>query len=154
MELTRLRLWLAVAMGEDEARPLPDLDVNICVGDSLDLPRASRGTAGVQLGLPYEERQRLANDLERLMARYARGIDDPDEMRAARHDIAAVRRKLAGLASPGDEGRAGTPPFSWDTFFAHIFRGESRGFDVVIANPPYVRFQELDAAHRSRYQEA
>ena len=33
--------------------------------------------------------------------------------------------------------------FHWELEFPEAFQGESRGFDVVIGNPPYVRVQEL-----------
>jgi len=34
------------------------------------------------------------------------------------------------------------PFFSWKLYFAEVFTGENPGFDVVIANPPYIQLQK------------
>jgi hypothetical protein len=34
-------------------------------------------------------------------------------------------------------------PFVWDIAFVEIFEGDSRGFDIVIGNPPYVRHEKI-----------
>jgi len=36
------------------------------------------------------------------------------------------------------------PFFLWKLYFAEVFQRENPGFDVVIANPPYVRVDEID----------
>ncbi|MEM0462400.1 MAG: Eco57I restriction-modification methylase domain-containing protein, partial [Candidatus Caldarchaeum sp.] len=36
-----------------------------------------------------------------------------------------------------------TVPFVWDIAFVEIFEGEKKGFDIVIGNPPYVRYQKI-----------
>ena len=37
------------------------------------------------------------------------------------------------------EGRKSKNFFLWDVYFAEVFTGENPGFDVVIANPPYIK---------------
>jgi hypothetical protein len=50
----------------------------------------------------------------------------------------------AGASKRAAEIRAGGPlPFAWNLHFAEVFDGQNGGFDIVIANPPYVRAREL-----------
>jgi len=35
------------------------------------------------------------------------------------------------------------PFFAWKLYFAEVFSGDNPGFDIVIANPPYVRQEEI-----------
>jgi hypothetical protein len=159
VELSRLRLWLAVALSEDVAAPLPDLDLSICRGDSLApnalVPAGARTTGGgdVQLMLPLDECERLQNDLRRLTREYLRaGLAEPGEQRSLMAEIHGLRRTLA-LA---DKQAGQEPSLNWDLYFPHVFGDASKqGFDVVIANPPYIRVQKIDktmaAAYRSTW---
>ena len=47
-------------------------------------------------------------------------------------------------------------PFLWPTAFPEILRESepNAGFDIVLANPPYVRQEKLDAEDQKSYQEA
>jgi hypothetical protein len=44
------------------------------------------------------------------------------------------------------------PFFLWKLYFAEVFQRENPGFDVVIANPPYVRVDEIDPYQKSIYK--
>jgi hypothetical protein len=46
------------------------------------------------------------------------------------------------------------PFFLWKLYFSDIFKGDNPGFDIVIANPPYVRVQELDHKLIDSYKRA
>ena len=86
------------------------------------------------------ERERLLSRLERLTHKYiSAGEADPVEQRKIRAEILDIRRELAVAAEgavPADL------PLDWQVFFPHVFRDQKkRGFDVVIANPPYIRIQ-------------
>lgn len=35
------------------------------------------------------------------------------------------------------------PFFAWKLYFAEVFQGDNPGFDIVIANPPYIQLQKL-----------
>ena len=41
-------------------------------------------------------------------------------------------------------------PFVWDIAFVEVFESESKGFDIVIGNPPYVRTQNISNPLMSR----
>jgi len=45
------------------------------------------------------------------------------------------------------------PFFIWKLYFSEIFQRDKPGFDVVIANPPYVRVQKLNKNERGLYKQ-
>ncbi len=144
VELTRLRLWLAVALSEEEPQPLPDLDLNIVKGDSLRVGGGVDSSAGGQteLGAAALERQ-----IRALAESWRQSDRDPERQKAIRREFIQARRRLAGLVPDGD---AEDLPFDWDLAFPHIL--PDRGFDLVIANPPYVRIQNVDRERYERYR--
>lgn len=44
------------------------------------------------------------------------------------------------------------PFFLWKLYFSDVFQRENPGFDVVIANPPYVRVDDIPVDYRSKYK--
>ncbi len=59
---------------------------------------------------------------------------------------------LAQLESKINQGEA-LPFFLYKLHFAEVF-AEKGGFDIVIANPPYVRQERLDEAQKAAFQQA
>jgi len=151
IELSRLRLWLAVALSEDAAAPLPDLELNICRGDSLLGDQRRSGTVS-QMTLVYDEASKLQEDLRSKTCAYvAAGMGSPLEQRRLRGDILQIRRRLLQL----DQDSGAEPPLNWNLFFPHVFGDpEKNGFDVVIANPPYIRVQQVDKKLVDAYRSA
>ena len=43
------------------------------------------------------------------------------------------------------------PFFLWKLYFFEVFQRENPGFDILIANPPYVRIQSIDENTKSQY---
>jgi tRNA1(Val) A37 N6-methylase TrmN6 len=39
---------------------------------------------------------------------------------------------------------------NWENLFPEVFHGQKKGFDLVIGNPPYVKFQDLNKTQRDR----
>ena len=152
VELTRLRLWLAVALSEDSSQPLPDLELNICQGDSLLIsPRQEDKGASIQLKLAYDKETSLENQHQILMKKYFSTVqEEASEQRELLNKIQDVRRELFAI---NPETRIEHLPFNWDTTFSHVFKDEKKhGFDLVIANPPYVRIQQIDKALLKTYK--
>ena len=55
-----------------------------------------------------------------------------------------------GLARPGGvNGNAG-PAFDWAAEFAEVFSGGAGGFDIIVANPPYVRQGTLGRDYKEK----
>ena len=137
VNIAMLRMWLSLAIEYegDQPEPLPNLDFKVVTGDSLLGPDPSPSVEmqGV-LGYDAEAVRRLG----RLKAEYMRASLGPDKERL-RHDIqetgGAIRDSLGvvGMANGGVD---------WRVEFAEVF-AQKRGFDIAIANPPYVQLRRL-----------
>ena len=124
VEIAKLRLWLSLVVDEEdplEIRPLPNLDFKIVVGNSL-------------FGFPFQS-QGLA-ELEKLKTQY---FDEPDHDRKIAIKEHIDRRITLSLAQ-SQKSLGYRVDFDYRLFFSEVFRSND-GFDVVIANPPYVGFQ-------------
>ncbi len=140
VNIARLRLWLSLVVDYEDGTPppLPNLDFKIEVGDSLT---ASDPSGGLQ---PDLFRHKQIEDYFRLKAGYL--MAHGGEKLTLRERIEALRAEITAWARPG----GGDSGFDWAVEFAEVFApsangGRARGFDVVLANPPYVR---ADAQHR------
>jgi type I restriction-modification system DNA methylase subunit len=119
VEIAKLRLWLSLVVDEDDIReikPLPNLDYKIVCGDSL-------GSVGRDV-----LNDQLFAELEALKRRY---FDEtsPGKKKEEKARIDALISQLTH-----NESR-----FDYHIFFHEAFDHGNGGFDVVIANPPYVR---------------
>lgn len=169
VNIARLRLWLSLIVDYegDDPPPLPNLDYKIEVGDSLTAPDPS---GGLELGF----RDQLVNDFLEAKNRYATAHHgDKLALRAQIDKMRTVIRSWSGRAKNFDG-------FDWAIEFAEIFvkpqakqtligsmaglvntaSGQmelsaapiiSPGFDIVLANPPYVR---ADAQFKHILEEA
>lgn len=153
VSIARLRLWLSLIVeyvGETP-EPLPNLDFKIERGDSLLGPNPQGGPQ------PDIFRQQDINEFERKKAQFADPYYTGDKV-VLKREIEALRGSISAWAHPRDliEG------FDWRVEFAEVFEGKksinpiaesanfgqelpeestSSGFDVVLANPPYVRME-------------
>jgi hypothetical protein len=137
VEIARLRLWLSLVV-DDPRNPLdnpdadvslPNLDFKIEVGDSLLAPDPQGGQQ------PDMFRAQQIAEYERLKGDYIRARTD-EEKRVLRERIDALRDEIRQWAHPEGEVEG----FDWRVEFAEVF--QDGGFDIILANPPYVR-QEL-----------
>ena len=136
VNIAMLRLWLSLAIDYEGAtpEPLPNLDFKVVCGDSLLGPDPSSG-AEVQVALGQDvERVRL---LGQRKGEYLRESDGGKKER--------LREEIAGLISlirdeTGSEVREGV--VDWRVQFAEVFAEDRRGFDIAIANPPYIQLQK------------
>ena len=130
VNIARLRLWLSLVVEYEGATPppLPNLDYKVETGDSLAAPDPS---GGVQPDM--FRRQQIADYFD-LKDRYLRAHGTAKL--ALRAEVTAKEQELAAWAHP----KGGVAGFDWAVGFAEVFA--DGGFDIVVANPPYVR-QEL-----------
>jgi TaqI-like C-terminal specificity domain/Eco57I restriction-modification methylase len=122
-----LRLWLSLIVdyeGEDDPPPLPNLDFKIACGDSLIGPNPALH----QISLDEGE---LIGALTELKATFLRVTGS--EKDAMGRDIDS---KIAILKEIG-HSEIPESAIAWHFEFAEVF--QNGGFDVVVANPPYVR---------------
>ncbi len=161
VNIARLRLWLSLIVEYvgDTPPPLPNLDFKIEAGDSLTAP----SPAGLE---PDMFRDQQVREYFELKSRYLQAHGGQKvELRRQIDELRAQMRAWAHASGQVDG-------FDWVVEFAEIFDGPDRtgatlsgaaseivnatagqmelagsaaehgGFDIILANPPYVR-QEL-----------
>lgn len=136
VEIAKLRLWLSLVVEEDDyhtIQPLPNLDYKIVCGDSLS------GLEGVLIDIPLEKK---LEDLKQKFFSETRSREKEN----LRNEINQTLKEI--LASAGAYGRRAS--FDFRVFFSEVFHQKDAhsassgpGFDVVIANPPYVRQEQI-----------
>jgi hypothetical protein len=126
VNIARLRLWLSLAVDYEgpEPQPLPNLDYKIEVGDSVCSP----SPGALQMGL----QQGIINDFLQLKTRYL--LAHHGEKPVLRAQVDELKKQIMVFSNREGAG------FDWVVDFAEVF--VNGGFDVLLANPPYVR-QEL-----------
>jgi type I restriction-modification system DNA methylase subunit len=132
INIARLRLWLSLVVDYDgdNPPPLPNLDFKVEAGDSLAAPDPS---GGLQLDM---FRQQQITEYFALKERYLESHHG--EKQTLKKQVEAKKREIVVWAHP----RGGVAGFDWAVEFAEVFA--EGGFDILVANPPYVR-QELIA---------
>ena len=136
VNIAMLRMWLSLAIDYDEKDPppLPNLDFKVVCGDSLLGPDPSSG-AEVQVALGQNmEQVRLLGQRKGDYMRASTGANK-DRLRAEIEELTSAIRNETG--SELKEGMV-----DWRVQFAEVFAEDRRGFDIAIANPPYVQLQK------------
>ena len=137
INIAMLRLWLSLGIDYDglEPLPLPNLDFKVLCGDSL----LSDNPNPTQQSNMFTEVIRNTNIAGQKAAYMRQG--NPRQKVELRERIAEtedqLRAALGGAVAP--EGSV-----DWQIKFAEVF--EKGGFDIVVANPPYVRQEEIKPA--------
>lgn len=122
VEIAKLRLWLSLVVDEDdikEIKPLPNLDYKIMCGNSL---------LGIEKNLFNME---ALGQLERLKPLY---FNETSHSKKAKYKEEID--KVISLVTNNHSD------FDFEIYFSEVF-DKKGGFDVVMANPPYVRIQNL-----------
>ena len=122
VEIAKLRLWLSLVVDEEnvqQIKPLPNLDYKVVVGNSL---------LGVEKNLFNDE---YFKQLEALKPEF---FDESNRVKRAnfKQQIDTLINKLT----------QGCEVFDFNIYFSEVFHKKG-GFDVVIANPPYVDSEEM-----------
>lgn len=121
VEIAKLRLWLSLVVDEEDVKqikPLPNLDYKIVTGNSL-------------LGFPFKSQGLL--EVERLKRRF---FDESDH--SVKPELKnQINKALAECVASSEKTLGYEVTFDFETWFSEVFRNKG-GFDVVIANPPYV----------------
>ena len=169
VNICRLRLWIELLKnayytkesGYKQLQTLPNIDINIKVGDSLLSKYPVQSGRLIADYLTRDERadrkrDSLKNSLieyRQLVQEYKTGKSQSSKM-MLRHKIASLKSRMVedGQIEMFDEykGAAGdTIDFSnsleWMFEFPEILDDEGRftGFDAIIGNPPYVQLQSM-----------
>ena len=177
IEIAKLRLWLSLIVDEDASssapQPLPNLSFHLRVGNSLidsyeGIQLWNKRWKGVKKGEEHFKGQlnifnvdTIANILFRLKAAKKQFFSTSDEKLKAellskieREQLELIRAELVGRGQYETFDRINAlikkktkPFFIWELEFEEVF--ESDGFDIVIANPPYIGEEN----HKKIFQE-
>jgi TaqI-like C-terminal specificity domain/Eco57I restriction-modification methylase len=144
VNIARLRLWLSLAVDfvGDKPKPLPNLKYKLEVGDSLLAPISMAQLSARDVLIPrYRE----------LKAEYLRTHNGNDKKKRE-DEILAIKSNIATLTHGGNKSISG---FDWGVEFAEVMA--DGGFDIQVANPPYVRmelFKEIKPTLKKNFPEA
>ncbi|MFD7276015.1 class I SAM-dependent DNA methyltransferase [Streptomyces sp. NPDC059862] len=114
-------------------------------GDWLDFLEAVLGTRDVAEGSFLEGIEELsADEALELLGAFEERLDGEMGMDTARRlpfrfPWLSVVEDIAGTNERDIQAEDGHGFFHWELHFAHVFRGESGGFDLQVGNPPWVR---------------
>ena len=140
VDIAKLRLWLSLVVDEEDfgtIKPLPNLDYKILAGDSL---------LGIDTKNDMIRAQQLG-ELEQLKAEYfsvtspSRKIEIKGRVDEIICDLTSIHTKSAGVQQ--------STRFDYHLFFSEVFR-ENNGFDIVIANPPYVSIEKFSGTTQQK----
>ena len=124
VNIARLRLWLSLAVDYegDKPKPLPNLKYKIEVGDSLITPNPTE----IKLTDVLIEKYR------QVKAEYIK-THNGDRKKDLEKEITKLKKEISLITYGNDK----VNKFDWSLDFAEVFA--NGGFDVIVANPPYVR---------------
>lgn len=166
VDIAKLRFWLSLIVDEEDMKnikPLPNLDHKIMCGNSLleefegiklfhEKPVMEQVSLGKFEGIETEAQKRL-RELKSLQRQFF-SEQRKNKKKDLKEQIEEIEWELikVTLKDNGDEVAVqklqqcrkskSKPFFLWKLYFADIFQRENPGFDVVIANPPYVLLQD------------
>ena len=167
IDIAKLRLWLSLVVDEEDyhtIKPLPNLDFKIMQGNSLieefygislDIEK-KKGQIELDLGVNTAKLDRLIEKLHEMQIAFFNAVH-PNEKQKRKQDVEQVILKIFRLRleqnkkydpkkgkaienelSEMTHGNKVRIFFPWKLYFADVFR-ERGGFDIVIANPPYMK---------------
>lgn len=136
VNIAMLRLWLSLAIeyeGE-QPEPLPNLDYQILCGDSLGAPDPSPQNYG---DLFRNEAHARSDELTSLKSEHmqAFGLEKSALVKQIEELEISLRNALSN-------GPVHANAVDWRIKFAEVF-DRNGGFDIAIANPPYVRQEDF-----------
>jgi hypothetical protein len=130
VNIAKLRLWLSLAIDFQGTKPppLPNLDFKIECGDSLTAPDPQE--------IPDLFRKQLVDCADRLTDLKGKFLSTyGSEKKKLAEQIYAEEADLRASLHEGE--MAGS--VDWRVAFAEVFK--NGGFDIALANPPYVRME-------------
>ncbi|MBN2379046.1 N-6 DNA methylase [candidate division WOR-3 bacterium] len=135
VEIAKLRLWLSLVIDEEavkQIKPLPNLDFKVVTGNSL-------------IGFPYKSEK--LHVMERLKQEF---FDETDHERKTRLKT-EIDKQLRAVFASSKKNLGYEVNFDFEVYFSEVFH-KKEGFDITIANPPYVQIKGIPEAERNIYK--
>ena len=156
VEIAKLRLWLSLVVDEEDRKtvqPLPNLNYKMVCGDSL-LGLNKDDGLGTKDGFyelnikEFHKKKRLYFN-ETSVSKKKKLKEEINKLMESLFRTNGVQSKEnpQNSNSAGEAARAATKPFDFEMYFSEVFQ-EKGGFDIVIANPPYLK----ERNNKSRFE--
>ena len=156
VDIARLRFWLSLIVDEETPKSLPNLDFKIMRGNSLleqyngfdlsTIMHSKKKVVGpVQMTFFEDDVDVLRRQVIGLRREYFRETNKKKkkDLRKSMRDI--VQQQINALSYnidlSGIDIADNSEFFLWHTWFADVF--DTGGFDIVIANPPYIDSESM-----------
>ena len=151
VDIARLRFWLSLIVDEETPQALPNLDFKIMQGNSLleqykgvdlsNITELKQDKVGAYQTTMFDDMiDVLRLDLRKKLDEYYNCTDHKRKAILKQDIINNVKQQLAEQSINvdfGDLDLSGNNQFMlWHTWFYDVF--SQGGFDIVIANPPYI----------------
>jgi type I restriction-modification system DNA methylase subunit len=173
--IAMLRLWLSLSVDSKKPLPLPNLEFKIETGDSLTGPDPSK--LPDDKNSPDMWKMNRWDSARELIAKKRAYLECHDKTKAAKRVEIELKQELIAKQL---EAQVGEGVIDWRVHFAEVFfrkpgdttldgkfafvnemsgvqrsftdSEEAAGFDIVLANPPYIR-QELIKNRKAEYKQ-
>ncbi len=125
VEICKLRFWLSLIVDEEDfykIQPLPNLDYKVTCGNSL-------------LSYPYTPRG--LEEIENLKEKFFNEARQLEKNSLKKQ----IDEKIFNILKNTEKSLGYKVTFDFKIHFSEVFR-HNNGFDVVIANPPYIQLQK------------
>lgn len=156
VDIARLRFWLSLIVDEETPQALPNLDFKIMRGNSLleqyngfdlsTIMHTKKKVEGpVQMTFFEDDVDVLRRQVIGLRREYYRETDKAEKKNLRHRMREIVQQQINALSYnidlSGIDIANNSEFFLWHTWFSDVF--DNGGFDIVIANPPYVDAKKL-----------
>ena len=151
VDIARLRFWLSLIVDEETPQALPGnslleqydgVDLSVLMTEEIDF-----NEIGVHATFFDDEFYKEKQELQALLNEYYECIDHKQKKSLRKSIVTTIKKQIhdRGLSiNFEDIDLAGNDQFMlWHTWFHDVF--SQGGFDIVIANPPYVDAKKLKA---------
>ncbi|NQS90630.1 Eco57I restriction-modification methylase domain-containing protein [Patescibacteria group bacterium] len=161
VEIAKLRLWLwlVTAYEPGDVKPLPNIDYNLRVGNSLigyaginkfkdqKLTLADWSGDSKSLNLLLKKRDELVSEYKDATGEKAREMkSEIEHIDKTINEVLDINfyQELSHKVKLEREDFQKLKPFHWGFEFYDVFNGDGKkGFDTIIGNPPYVRHEAI-----------
>ena len=161
VDIARLRFWLSLIVDEETPQALPNLDFKIMQGNSLleqykgvdlsNITELNKDKVGTYQTTMFDDiLDNLRLDLRNKLDEYYNCTDHKRKAILKQDIINNVKKQLREQSIDVDFGNldlsGNSQFFLWHTWFYDVFA--KGGFNIVIANPPYIRPHRIDDSEK------
>lgn len=153
VQIAKLRFWIELMVDCYQPVSLPNFDFKLIVGDALlSVVQINRRgefiTLDKLLGHPTNLRFQSLDTLRiREFADLKRSyykVSNSIERQKTRNKIISARDQLLKNLGIAISNELMSKHVLWQIDFAEIFQGSNPGFDIILANPPYIRHENIE----------